>query len=464
MKNVFQRALVPILFIALITVVAIYCITTEYNKEKRQQNLQNNKEEPPSEEELVDMNSLEYQVTGVLLNIDTDESSVTVRPVDGSKDFLLNYDGTTTITGRHGNSISLSQLKLGEIVDVKYSVHSGKLKNIGVSDKAFVMTDVSKFEFNEKKKSLTIGDDTFKIDDNLVISYGDKLAKLMDVTSSDTLSVRGIDRKVYSVVVEQGHGYIRLKNDAYFVGGWLEVGQEIIKPITSEMLVPVPEGKYHVKVTHKGYAGEKDMLIERDKESVLDLDKIEIEEVAVSHVEFKIDPDYALLYIDGEMTEYTERVPIEYGIHKIHVELAGYESVDTNIKVLSEYANVEITLEEATDSTSSSSSSSTNMAPPSTSSSSTMGILSPSSSSSTDTAGSEYVVSGDKQIYVEAPVGAEVYLDGNYVGIAPAHTPKVTGQHVLTLSKSGYTTKSYTINVSNDDRDVTFSFSDLIAE
>lgn len=460
MNNTFQKALIPILFILLITGVVIYCITIEYNKEKREAAKQNREQQELQDEpeELVDMSSLEYQITGVLFQKDTEEKSIIIRPVDGAKDYLLTYDGTTDFLGKHGNSIALDQLVLGELVDVTYSVHSGKLKMVQISGKAFTMTEVSKFEIDEKKKSITIGDDTFHLDKDVIIAYGDSIGKLMDITNLDTLSIKGIDRDVHSIIIDRGHGYIRLKNDAYFVGGWLEVGQEIIKPITSEMLLPVPEGKYHVKVTHKGYAGEEDMVIEKDKEAILDLEAIDIEEVAIGHVEFKIDPDYAQLSIDGELTDYIERVPLEYGIHKVHVELAGYQSVDTNIKVLSEYANVEIALEEDKESDTSSSSSSA------------LDVLNTSSSTSllpgvtTSSSENPVIVSENRQIYVEAPTGAEVYIDGNYVGIAPTNTNKVTGQHVLTLSKSGYATKSYTINVDSDDRDVTFSFSDLIAE
>ena len=468
-NNTLKRAIVPILLILTITVIACYFIVTEYNRERRaaikaQTEAEKGAEEEDEQEELVDMESLEYQVTGVLIAKDTEEKTVTLRPVANGNDFLLKYDGTTQFLGTYGNSLSMDQLRLGDIVDANYSVHSGKLKTLSLAEDSWTMTDISKFEINEKRKQMVIGDDTLKIDDGLVISYGQELAELMDVTDTDTLTVKGVDRKVCSVIVERGHGYIRIKNDAYFVGGWLEVGTDIIKPITSEMLVPVPEGTYHVKVSHKGYAGQKDMTIERDKEEILDLDEIDIEEVAIGHVRFEIEPDYAQLFVDDEITDFDDRVPLEFGIHKVHVELAGYESVDTNIKILSDYANVEITLEKADDDTSGTASSSTYMGPPAVTSSSTDTYsttnLWDTSSSSTSTV----VVSDTRQIYVEAPVGAEVYLDGNYIGIAPTNTNKVTGQHVLTLSKSGYTTKSYTINIDSDDRDVTFSFSDLIAE
>lgn len=460
-SSTLRKAIVPILLIITITIVACYFILNEYGNKNPSAAIQKPQQEEPVEEapEVVEKDKLQYTITAVLTGVDAENMVISVLPVESGNEFNLSYDGTTTFYARHGNSITISQLQLGEVVDVTYSVHSGILRSVQISDNAWTMTGVTRFEINEKRKSMTIADDTYKIGPDLVVSYGDRLQELMDVTQMDSLTVKGIDRKIISVIVERGHGYIRLANDAYFVGGWIEVGQEIIKPITSEMLLPVPEGTYHVKVTNRGYAGEEDLVIERDKENVLDLDKIEIEEVAIGHIEFVIEPEYAQLYVDKEMTDFTDRVPLEYGIHSVHVEAAGYKSVDTNIRIASEFANVEISLE--LDEEDMSSSSTNKYAPPSitgTSSTASSTLSAPIQTSSS----SPVVVSETNQIYVEAPVGAEVYLDGNYFGIAPAHTNKVTGQHVLTLSKDGYATKSYTINVDNEDRDVTFSFSDLV--
>ena len=383
-----------------------------------------------------------------------------------------------------------------------------------VSDEAWTFTDVTKFEINEEEGKMDIAGSTYKLPKMAIVSYKDELASFMDVTNVDTLTVKGWGRKVCSIIVERGHGYVRLQNDSYFEGGWIEIGQEIIRPVTEEMLIPVPEGDYHVRLTNRGYAAEEDVSIERDKESVLDLSKVDIKEVAIGHVEFAIVPDYAQLYIDGQMTDFEERVALEYGIHKIHVELSGYESVDTNIRVSDKYANVDIALEkdqqddtskDKTDRTptptptvtpiptatptpiptvtattaqriADSGSTLSYMAPlknavPTTplSTSSTTNTLSGASTTST-TSGTEEksntdVISETRKMYVECPEGAEVFVDGIYVGIAPITFIKPDkGSHVVTLSKNGYVTKSYTISVSGDDKDVTLSFSDLVSE
>ena len=66
------------------------------------------------------------------------------------------------------------------------------------------------------------------------------------------------------------------------------------------------------------------------------------------------------------------------------------------------------------------------------------------------------------EFFGKLEVMPEVYVDGNYVGVTPCSFKKVAGAHVITLRKSGYTTRSYTVQVDSADKDITFSFADLI--
>ena len=65
------------------------------------------------------------------------------------------------------------------------------------------------------------------------------------------------------------------------------------------------------------------------------------------------------------------------------------------------------------------------------------------------------------QVYVDAPEGAELYVDGNYIGICPISFKKVEGPHVITLRRTGYETRSYTIQIDGEDKDVSYSFAEL---
>ncbi|MCR5302636.1 MAG: PEGA domain-containing protein [Lachnospiraceae bacterium] len=507
MKNT-EKVIIPVIIIVIITMLGIYYISKEYEKQQAEKRAEQISETVDGEQEdLVDSEDLVYESVAVLVGKDEEEKKLKFVSVDNEKMFELEYTGKTQILARHGNSLTLDEIPLGEILDITYSIHSKELIELRISKEAWTFTDVTKFEIDEASHRMDIAGSTYRLADSAIVSYRDELASFMDVTNVDTLIVKGYARKVFSIIVDKGHGYVRLMNDTYFEGGWIEIGQEVIKKITEEMLIPVPEGSYKVRFTNKGYAAEEDIVVERDRETVIDLSKADIKEVAIGHVEFTIDPDYAQLYIDGEITDYVERVPLEYGIHKIHVELAGYKNVDTNIRVSDEFADVAISLEKdgadstttssstttakkTTSSSSTSSSSTSYLSTSSTgtsttstvlgpltqavptpwpvgtsSSSSSTGLTSSSTSSTGESSGITAVVSDKQKMYIESPEEAEIYIDGIYVGISPALVPKPgAGTHVITLSRNGYITKSYTISVADDDNDVTLSFSELIEE
>ena len=502
MKNI-EKVIIPVIIIVIVTMLGIYYISKEYEKQQAQKRAEEIAAtvEAGEAENPVNKDDLEHQSVAMLVGKNTEENRLKFISVDNDNLFELEYNEKTSFLGKHGNYITLEQIPLGEILDVTYSIHSRDLLELQISAEAWTFTDVTKFDINEKEGRMDIAGSTYRLPKTAIVSYGEELATFMDVTNVDTLIVKGWGRKVYSVIVDRGHGYVRLQNDPYFEGGWIEIGQEIIKPVTEEMLIPVPEGEYHIRLTNRGYAAEEDARIERDKEFVLDLSKVDIREVAIGHVEFAIVPDYAQLYIDGEMTDFEERVPLEYGIHRIHIELAGYNSVDTNIRVSDKYANVDIALEKegGDDSSSTAGTTNTTLTPAATPSptptptpavadnSSTQSSIAPltraettprpdtsektsssvktSSTAEGDTGSNTEVISDTRKMYIESPEGAEVFLDGIYVGIAPVSLAKPEkGSHVITLSKNGFITKSYTVSVSGDDKDVTLSFSELISE
>ncbi len=466
-----KRAFVPIAFILIVAILGAYLITSEYRKRNKPVQTQT-----PETEEVVSLDDLQATDTVMLINADMDAKKLLVRHLGSVEDYELTFDGTVPFLNKYGTSITASELKCGEILDIVYSKHSGKVSNVRISSKTWTMTGMTDYEIDANRKTMTIMGEAYQFGADLMAFSDDLPVRLMDITNIDTLTIKGYNRKVCSVAIEKGHGYLRIRNDAYFIGGWIEVGQKIIRPITEEMLLPVPEGRYKVRVTNRGYAGEENVVIERDKETELDLSKIEVEEVAIGHVQFDLSPEYAQLYVDDEITDYEERVPLEYGTHKIRVSAAGFETVETNIKIGNDYANVEIALdplpegeeeEEAVDKRPPiipSTELSENTSGENESIGEERSAASQDDATDTSQQADTATVSGNKKIVVQAPADAEVYLDGNYIGVAPVSTGKVTGSHTITLSKAGYITKSYTIYVENDNNDVNLSFSDLMAE
>ncbi len=159
-------------------------------------------------------------------------------------------------------------------------------------------------------------------------------------------------------------------------------------------------------------------------------------EVKTGMVLFSLSPSSTELYIDGEKVDASQPITLEYGIHQLIARADGYKSITQYMRVGQESAGIDIVLDSVKEDEEESSSSTT--------------------STENDTATNYY------KVYVDAPEKAEVYLDGNYVGISPCSFRKTTGAHVITLRKTGYETRSYTVQIDDEKKDVTYSFVDLV--
>ncbi len=377
--------------------------------------------------------------TAVLVDRDGEEGTVTLLNLELGRNYTLSMDGTTRLYDKYGDAVSISQIEKGDIVDVTFLKSKKHLTTMQQSVNSWIYADVERYEVNPIRGEVAIGQETYKLTSNTqYLSEGAKI-ELMDLNPADTLTFQGIDNQILSVRVEKGHGYLRLEGDEKFVGGWIEVGQTIIQRITEDMLLVVPEGEYQVNISHKGGGGIKSARIDRNQETVLDIADLEIPEPQTGTVLFSISPADAELYVDGTAVDASVPQTLEYGLHQLIARAEGYHSITQYIRVAQESLAFDLTLEQVDAGETPESSDSESSTLP------------------TDTTTDYY------KVYVDAPEGAEVYLDGSYVGIAPCSFRKVEGAHTIILRMAGHETRSYTIQVDNEEKDISFSFADLAA-
>lgn len=376
--------------------------------------------------------------TAVVTEIHKNDKSITLLNLNLGKKYTLSVEGTTTLYDKYGESIALEQLEAGDIVDITFLKSKKRLNSLQLSPDAWVHEEISRYEIENEQ--MYIGSNTYKLTENTLFYSNGRLIERMDLNSADVLTVRGLDSTVLSVRVDKGHGYLRLTNDENFIGGWIEVGQARIQQITQDMLLTVPEGSYQVLISHNGGGGVKDVIINRNEEVTLDIGDLEVAETKYGSVIFSLSPSRTSLYIDGEVVDTSGPISLEYGIHQIIARADGYKTLTTYIKVGQETAGIDVTLDSVgTD----------------------VDEEEEKESESTQT-GSTDVTSSYYKVHVDAPEGAEVYLDGNYVGISPCSFRKEAGAHIITLRRTGYETRSYTVQIDEEEKDITYSFADLI--
>lgn len=373
--------------------------------------------------------------TAILMGRDEKQNTYTFLNLDLGKKYTLSLDGTTGLYDRYGEAVSAQQLSIGDIVDVTFLKEKKHLTTLRLSARAWVYTDAVNYDINAVRKEISIGEDVYKITSNTQFLSEGKEIEIMDINEGDVLSFQGIDKQILTVKVEKGHGYLRLVNDENFVGGWIEIGQQQIQRIVEDMLLVVPEGSHQVNISNKGGGGIKNVVISRNEETVLDIGDLEIPEALTGMVLFSLNPSTAEMYIDGKKTDASLPVTLEYGLHQLIVRAEGYQSVTRYIRVAQESAGIDVVLDAVEKENASSSQS---------------------GSESTDAAAGYY------KVYVDAPEAVEVYVDGNYVGISPCSFRKTAGSHIIILKKNGFETRSYTVQVDSEDKDISYSFVDLV--
>lgn len=366
----------------------------------------------------------------IFKSLDTENLTMDLYVYGSQEQKTLRYDGATIIQDKYGQPMTASQLVCGDVLNIAYNSELNKIGAIVYTPNIFSLTDVSKYSISDNGATMYIGSDAYSLDGNTRLFSGGQEIVLSQLISHDVLTIQGLNHTIYSIRVEDGHGYLELANEEALVGGWIEIGQSLISQITTDMLFTVPEGDYNVRLTNTGIEENRQVHISRNNITTLDLGDIKSVAPDKGIVRFKIYPDGATTSVDGKEvnTNFAMRFPV--GIHEITVAAAGYATVSQYFEVTGESQSVYIDLETITDTVSGNSISKNLYA----------------------------------TITVDAPIGAELYEDNIYKGVVPCSYKKTEGNHVLTLRKPGCVTTSYNIYVPDDGIDQKFSFSELAAD
>ncbi len=387
---------------------------------------------------VAEVGSYDSADTAVVMSVDAEIEYITFLNIATGRQYTLSYDGTTYVMDKHESPMTMSQIKAGDIVDITFLKGKKRLSSVQLSKQAWTYNNVENYDLGGINHTATIGSETFSMSGDVVVLSEGQRKEVMDIVKKDILTISGIGHTIYSISVDKGHGYLRLSNDRALIGGWIEVGNVAIQQITENMLLAIPEGSYQVMVSAGDASSVKEVVVERDKEVIVDVGEVVANQKKTGKILLTVEPSNAIVSIDGEKIDIQDEIELAYGIHKIHMEAEGYRTLTKYIQVGSEYASIDFTMEEGIADDENNDVSGNN--------------------SATEAEGA---VTGNR-VYIDEPEDVEVYVDGSYVGTSPVNFSKVTGSHTITLRKDGYESRSYTIYLYDDGEDITYSFADLV--
>ncbi len=430
-------------------------------------------------------NIYDSEDAAVVVKKDTENNTIQLQNIATAKRYTLNYDGTTEVFDKNDVALSMQQLKEGSVVTVRFYKSDKSLSYIKENADALNLPDLSNYELDLREGKITVGAQTYLLSSNVVVISDGRETEPWELNALDVISVWGYQDRIYGINVEKGHGYLRLQNEDYFVNGWVDVGDKVIQKIEEDMLLVVPEGTFNAMVSHKGSSAMQEISFARNEEMVWDLGSVEITVVQTGKIIFTLTPATARMAIDGREVDTSKPIELTYGLHSMRIVAEGYDTVAQYIKVAEPSANISVELEKSSEPESKEPESGQDTKTQEDKQEETpVGKKYALNANDDDEneddedndkkeekdreersseASSDVLSASEKyKVYIDAPEDVEAYLNGSYIGMTPVSFPKNAGNYVVTLRKNGYQTRSYTLQIDSEKKDVNYSFTELL--
>ncbi len=296
------------------------------------------KEEKSQEEE----NTVEEEQLFVITGFNIEQNKIMLKGYKEEKEKEYEYTRATYIEDKYGKSITMEQLEAGEMVNV--TLQQNTVKSIQVSDEVFTYADVHNFAVDSDAKTITVGKNSYYYGDDVQVFYHNNRISMAEISQRDTLCLKGIDKKVYTIQVISGHGTVVLQNTDIFEGGNITIGNILSVDIQKDMRIEVPEGTYLLSVANDGYGGNCEVTIEANRETTVNLEELKGEGPKYCSVTFTIEPENAVLYLNGKQVDVSQPLSLKYGRYTLSAKADGYADWKRTLVVNSENANLKVQL------------------------------------------------------------------------------------------------------------------------
>ncbi len=367
-------------------------------------------------------NLIGSDIDAVVTDINISDEKVSTVTFKNLKNDTVN---TVNITDKtiFPKATAAENIKTGDLYTYVFD-RDKNLKELKACENAWSFSDTG-VTVNKTAKLIKFGyessehkDTSYKYDES-IISVRDKngnIKTLDDIDVTDTVKVTGYNNgladKIYSIIIEKGHGTLELRNINNIKNPVVTVDNTEVTVDTGNPLIDLSEGTHTVVIKGKNISDiTKEISVSSSETSVLDLSKVIVNTGALTV--YSNVKDYTLYINDKEYDE-DQSILLPYGEYKVRAVKDGYENFSTSVTIDADQNTVKVKLQKLNQ-----------------------------SGTVTLTA---------------TPGDAEIYIGDNYVGKGTVKVQLALGSYVAKATCPGYTTQSKQINVSVDGQEISGSF------
>lgn len=375
-----------------------------------------NKEESPKEEKA----PVERQATGEMEEVigvvikSPGNDTIQILNVENEKEIVLQIENGVEMKDIYGQSMSLKEFKVGDMVETKYDKGSMVPKYLRISGEAWEQDRVKNVKINLEGKTIEIGNNIYTYTNNLISMYKGDPISIDQIDAIDELTLRGYKNYVWFIDVKASHGYINItasKDEE----GTVEIDNGMTLPIKEAKNIAVTEGQHKVVIKKEGYEPiAKNVQVDSMQTVEIDLGEMQ-KKVGRLHVVAKGVSDYKV-FINNVEYPGNEAILLEYGDYHLVVKKEGYKDWNKDFKMNEEVKRIDVDLQK------------------------------------------EEVPQFVKVSIDTNPTGAEVYIDDSFIGISPIDAQVPYGQHKISLIKEGYSPLHIPVSLDETQKQRSFLF------
>ena len=307
----------------------------------------------------------------------------------------------TKFTDAFGRADTNGTLKDGDLVVAELDKDGETLVSVDFSGEAIQTEEATGLEVDRKARTLSNKEEniSYAYSEEAIFIYEEEEIEAKDLEPCDVLQLKMVEDIVYSVEVQEYHGYIIVENADNIKDGTLKLDEEEAVPLKEGMQIAAKEGSHTVIVEGSNIEKRTDtILVEAGEEFEYDLSKAQ-EKVGVIIVNANVS-DYKL-YINGAAAESPVVLPM--GEYDLVILKNGYAEWNQHVTLDQDSLTVNAELQR-------------------------------------DIQYGTLTITADVD-------GAWVYINGEEYGVAPMQVNLPYGSYNVTLEKDGYADYRQTIQI-----------------
>jgi len=421
--SVSVKAAVVLVIFALLFIVGIGFLLYSILSEQRQPGAASSNQSSSSQYEAIGEKQIKYALITA-----AGENSLELYSFDESKIFKADFSQSVIITGTTGGQLSKANLKYGMLVSADIS-SEGKIVSVRWPQDAWHIDSTTGVKTDANAKTISAGNESYSYDEQSLFAYNGDSFDPSELNVHDTVTLYGVNKKLYSAIIEHRHGNVVLKNAENITDLAVFVDLVHVDDINGNS-VPVSFGKHNVVVSGSNipdFLSSIDVTdnasIEVDLSSGADNKRIHI----TSNVK-----GYVITVNGNSYAPDTSEIGVKTGTYSVTVSAPGYKSADYTADCTTGDAEINAVLEKN-------------------------GSSSQPGTSSNPPVPPDQTLTGNVTIN-SSPGWARIYADGKYIGVSPVLISLSYGEHTITAQLDGRDNINQDIIVNSPDKIVSMNF------